>query len=197
MDLPSFKKYFFALLILVFTFPAHAIMELGASASYRRSQFDSNKDNYQDMVSYTGSLSYYFWELSALEFNYTFGRATTSTKLGSEARQIVQTKFQMYGVDLVYSFAGRDAAFQPYAKIGLARIDKDILREVEGLGTTKIDEVNGWVPTGGVGFKVKLTQTFSFKVGLDAWTDPIDDNDDDQDQPALDYAVRAGFSWFL
>lgn len=47
---------------------AFAFVELGANANYRRSAFDSN--NYQELISYTGSISYYFMEMSAIELSY-------------------------------------------------------------------------------------------------------------------------------
>src|ERR1700733_9884901 len=97
---------------------AFAFVELGANANYRRSAFDSN--NYQELISYTGSISYYFMEMSALELSYTNGYSELSVKSSdpTDPKYVNMTNFQLLALDLVISFAERDDFFQPYIKMG-------------------------------------------------------------------------------
>lgn len=171
--------------------PAQALLELGATANYRKSVIDDN--NYQESVSYTGSISYYFWEMSALELSYTSGASqVVITPSQSEPRTTITTSFYLAGADLVFTFAGRESAFQPYLKLGAAYIEKEIIREIEGGATTSIGNPKGTVPSAGLGFKIRLNKTFSIKAGVDAWTSPLSEED-----VTIDYAGRVGFSWFL
>ncbi len=175
-----------------FALPALAVIEVGATANYRKSVI--TEDNYQESESYTGSISYYFWEMSALELSYTRGAQRVVLKPSAqEAKFTITSTFYMAGADLVFTLGSRESAFQPYVKIGGAYIEKEIVREVEGGATTEIPGEFGVVPSAGLGFKIRLTKALSLKVGADAWTSPIKKGED----TTYDYAGRAGFSWFL
>lgn len=165
-------------------------LELGASANYRRSTIDAG--NYQESISYTGSVSYYFWESSAIELSYTDGYSQIVVTPVADSKTITESQFSLAGLDMVFSFAGREAAFQPYLKIGGAYIQKTIYRQIEGFSKDKIGEQEGTVPSAGLGFKLNFTKTMSIKIGVDAWTSPLD-----EDPVIVDFAGRAGLSWFL
>lgn len=166
-------------------------MELGASANYRNSTI--NSENFQESISYTGSFSYYFMESSALELSYTSGYSKTVATPGDITTQYTtEALFSLMGLDLVFSVGGREDAFQPYLKIGGAYIQKKIYRQINGMSKDKIAEQSGTVPSGGIGFKIRLSKTFSIKIGVDAWTSPLD-----EDPVTVDYAGRAGVSWFF
>ncbi len=167
-------------------------IELGTSGNYRVSKIDEN--NKQEMISYTGSVSYYFWELSALEMSYTKGSQVVTTKFpGDTARSINTTLFEMMGLDLVLTLGGKDSLLQPYVKGGVARISKTIIREIEGISRDQVDTGGPTVvPSAGVGFKLKFTPTFSIKVGIDAWKSTSGGN-----TSTVDYAGRAGISWMF
>ena len=79
------------------------IVEIGASANFRRSTIDKN--NFQESTSYTGSLSYYFCEMSALELSYTEGEALLSVQPVDDSKVITKSSFKLIGVDLVMTFA--------------------------------------------------------------------------------------------
>ena len=171
--------------------PAEAgLFELGSSGNYRISRID--KDNYQEMVSYTGSISYYFWEMSAIELSYTEGEQIVVLKIPDENKTTTTTIFRMAGLDLVLTLAGKESPFQPYIKVGGAYIKKEMYREVETLGTDRLPSSEGLVPSAGVGFKIKLTDAMSIKMGVDAWTSPSN-----QEPTTIDYAGRAGISWMF
>lgn len=171
---------------------AFAFVELGANANYRRSAFDSN--NYQELISYTGSMSYYFMEMSALELSYTNGYSEMSVKSSSpvDPKYFNQTNFQLLALDLVISFAERDEFFQPYVKMGGGYLKKEDFQRVDGGDTKLISRSEGLVPSGGVGFRVMMTKTFAVKFGLDAWTTPLK-----EDPVVVDFAGYAGVSWLF
>lgn len=172
---------------------AHAgYIEIGASGNYRISKIDD--DNQQELISYTGSFSYYFWELSAVELSYTQGKQEVTAKFPGDTNRIVQTTmFEMMGADLVLTLADKESFLQPYIKGGAARIKKKIIRVVEGAGggTDEIELDPSVVPSAGIGFKLKFTKTLSLKVGVDAWKSSSSDTD------TIDYAGRAGISWMF
>lgn len=174
------------------------LAELGVSANYRTSKI--NEDNYQESISYTGSISYYFWEMSALELSYTQGISKLSVKADpNEPALVYKTEFRLIGLDLVFTMAGRESTFQPFVKIGGAHITKKMVREAGSggsQGASEIDSVDGVVPSAGVGFKVLLSKSFAIKAGVDAWTSPMSDKDDDKDL-TIDYAGRVGVSWMF
>ncbi len=194
------KRIFFFLSVLLFSFDSYAgFTELGASVNYRRTSIDDN--NFSESTSYTGSISYYFWERSALELSYTSGVGKLSTKATgvSELTQLQIAQFSMIGLDLVLSLAGREDVFQPYIKIGAGYVDKNIFKENEIEGRVKIQTQSGTVPSAGAGFRIGLTKQLSLKVGVDAWTSPLDDRDENGEKRDLqiDYAGRAGLAWMF
>ena len=161
-------RILFTLFITIFGLPAYSgIMELGGSLSYRSSHFDA--ENYKTSFSVTTTVSYYFWEMSAIELSYTNGLEKMRLKEGTAQAYTLLTGFEMMGADFVFTFAGRESSFQPYIKLGAANISKEVYREVEGNAKTKISETSGLVPSAGIGFKIKLSKTFSIKIGIDAW----------------------------
>ena len=185
---------------LVGTSAQAGVMEVGVSANYRTSQIDEN--NFQDSVSYTGSIAYYFWEMSAIEISYTKGLSRLSVKPSlSEPKIIYRTEFEMIGADFVFTFATRQSMFQPFIKLGGAHLQRRIVREATSdgsLGAVEIPAPAGVVPSAGVGFKVLLTSTLSFKAGIDAWTSPLRaDQNNKREDYTIDYAARAGISWMF
>lgn len=193
-----------AILIFLFSsFNAFAgYTELSGSVNYKKTSID--KYNYSDSTSYTASVSYYFWELSALELSYTSGLGKLSTKATGalEPVQIQIAQFSMTGLDLVLSLATREDVIQPYVKVGAAYMDKQFFKETELEGTVRLQSQYGIVPSAGVGMKVGLTKTLSIRLGIDAWTSPLSDKSKDSStgedrKTTIDYAGRAGLSWVL
>jgi hypothetical protein len=181
------------LLLALWTSHANAgYIEIGASGNYRISKIDD--DNQQELISYTGSLSYYFWELSAIEFSYTQGKQEVTAKFPGDVNRVIQTTmFEMMGADLVLTLADKESFLQPYIKGGVARIKKKIIRVIEG-ATPDSDEIEldpTVVPSAGIGFKLKFTKTLSLKFGVDAWKSSSGSTD------TIDYAGRAGISWMF
>ena len=178
------------LILLCSTSAFAGFVEVGGSGSWRKSSFD--KENYSEMTSWTGSISYYFYELSALELSFTDGVSRQSVKPKGDVKSVSVTNFQLTALDLVMTLATKEDMFQPYVKIGGGYLNKQIFNEYEDRGMNSTGKIHGWVPSAGVGLKWFLTKDFSIRLGLDAWTSPPNV------QPVVvDYAGRAGLSLLL
>lgn len=166
--------------------------ELGGSINYRSSGYDKN--NYIESLTYTASGSYYFWEMCAWELNYTKGGSKQVTKGAAtiDPKTMVQDDLSMTSLDLVISFAGRQDPIRPYVKIGGGYLTKERYRKINDDAREKISGQDGMVPSGGLGLSVNVTKEFSIKLGVDAWTSPLDEN-----PLVIDYAGRAGLSWIF
>lgn len=188
----------FAKLILIFTTAVFAapvsagFIELGGSANYRSSSY--TKDNYIMSLSYTASISYYFLETSAWEVNYTTGYSKQSTQALSEEITTIEDNIELVSTDLVFSFAGRQDPFRPYVKGGVGYLTKERFRKIGADNKEKISTQRGVVPSAGVGFAISITKEFNIKLGIDAWTSPLNDKDAEK---TTDYAGRAGVSWIF
>jgi opacity protein-like surface antigen len=167
-------------------------MEIGVSGSYRKSFIDEK--NYQESTSLTGSVSYYFWELSALELSYTQGGAKIVLQPEGEVPVTTITNFEAIGLDLVVTFADRAAFIQPYGKLGAAYISKKIKRKAADYAAYDVasESTEGISPTAGAGLKFKLTDQFSVKFGGDVWWSPLG-----KEPMTTDYAFRVGVSWLF
>jgi hypothetical protein len=182
-------------LIAISTFAPQSFagfLEIGASSNYRRSTI--NEYNFQESLSFTGSVSYYFWEQSAIELSYTDGYSQVVSGLEGGLERKTESEFQMIGLDLVFAFGSRQDAFQPYVKAGAAQLSRQIAFQIEGQEKQISPESEGIVPSTGIGIKLRLSKTFSLKLGIDAWTTPPAEG---SDETVVDYAGRAGVSWFL
>ena len=110
---------------------AHAgFFEVGAAANYRYSGYDSN--NYVQSLSYTATASYYFWEMCAWELDYTTGysKQVSQGNGAGDPKEKVEDNIQLTSLDLVISFADRQAAFKPYVKFGGGYLVKDRYMQV-------------------------------------------------------------------
>lgn len=188
--MPRWIKKISSVAIALFSISASAgFIELGASGNYRISRI--NTDNYQELISYTGSLAYYFWEMSAIELSYTQGSQVVVVTPDPTSRTKITTFFELIGADLVLTLADKQSFFQPYIKAGGAYTKKVIVREVINQ-SDRIPSRDGLVPSAGLGFKLNFTNAFSIKVGVDAWSSPPG-----QDPVTVDYAGRGGISWIF
>jgi hypothetical protein len=186
-----------ALIFFVMAFAglqAHAgFFELGASANYRYSGYDTN--NFIQSLSYTASVSYYFWEMCAFEVNYTTGyskQVSGGTGTSMDPKETIEDNIELTSGDIVISFAGRQDPFRPYVKLGGGYLIKDRYRQINQDSEKLIAHQEGVVPSGGLGLAINLTQALNVKIGLDAWTSPL------KVKPVIvDYAGRAGISWMF
>lgn len=180
------------MILLISLPPAFAgIFEISGSANYRRNQV--NELNYQELQSVSASISYYFMEMSALEISYTQGTSTLRVQTQTtDPWTEYLNEFTLYGIDLVMSLAQRQSILQPYVKVGGAHIVKDLIIRAETGSYARSPSDPETVPSAGLGLKIRLTKTFSIKMGMDAWI-----TQQGQENSQFDYAGRAGISWLL
>ena len=186
-------KWLLAILFSAASTPALAgFVEVGGSVNYRSSGYDDF--NYIRSLSYTASFSYYFWEMCAWEVNYTTGYSKQMTR-GTAALDPVTTvedSIEMVSMDLVLSMAGREDPFRPYVKMGAGYLTKQRYRKINDDPRESISSQAGIVPSAGIGLSLTLAKGFSIKLGVDAWTSPLD-----EDPVVIDYAGRAGISFMF
>lgn len=182
------------LFFLVPSFGQAVYTELGLSHTYKKTSF--NEDNFTESEFFTGSVSFYLWERVALETSYSKGRAIreevdSSDPLGTVRR--IHQDTTVLGLDLILAFADRKAVFQPFIKAGVAQIYKKQTVQDAGQPSYSIEpEDNPAIaPSKGIGFKLKLTESFVFTASLDSWTTPLDGKD------AEDIGTRLGIAWML
>jgi hypothetical protein len=170
---------------------AHAgIFELSYTFSQRSSFIDDQ--NYQKSLSHTGSIAWYFLEMSALEISYTHGEGEVSGYATGDTSSIIyKTRLDMWDSSLVFTLAQKDWAFQPYVKGGAALVNKRIYRTDASFNNKEISHTdsNDLVPSLGVGFRLFFTQNLSLKAGYDRWRTGKNGSKD-----IWDDAIRAGLS---
>jgi hypothetical protein len=146
--------------------PARAgVVELSATASYRKTNYDPTTND--AMETGTGSIGYYFWDLSAVELSYTRGAATQATPDYNAYQD-----FTAYGLDLLITMANQQSMLKPYVKFGAQYQIKNVRYYFPGVPSVNI-LTQGIAPTGGLGFKLMFTQQLAFKFGFDISTSPL------------------------
>lgn len=194
------KFLFLSAALLVFQAPAAlaGYFEIGLSGNYKKIYLpsDSQQNASDQSQSMTTSLAYYFYEMAAIEFNYTKGKSRRFVP-SSVANVKTTHYFGLVGTDLIFTFAKRKAPFVPYVKIGAGYfIEKEVAYEYDDkVNPITVDVVRlekTLVPSAGAGFRMRLTERMSFKLGLEVWSSDALQND-----PQLDWAGKAGVSWFL
>ena len=175
--------FLFIVLFMVLSYSTgFAFYEVGMSGSYRKTY--QNKDNFSTYTSATGSVSYYFWEYSAIELSYTRAQ-TDEVRIDYTSRGFIE----FYGGDLIITFADRKADFQPYVKVGVSYQVKEVQYKQVNQDVVVLPRVEGWAPSGGFGLKILLGKNFAIKTGLDVWSSPLSESD-----ITYDYAGRVGIS---
>lgn len=164
---------------------SHAgFVELGTSGNYRKTYV--TEKNYSVMESFTGSFAYYFLANSAIELSYTQGRSTSVTESYD-----AQADFELFGLDFILTFAGKDAPFRPYAKVGAAYQKKQVSWKFpnQALITKRTQGIS---PSAGLGFQAMMTDNLSLKTGIDIWSSPM--SSDSTEPTTYDISGRIGLS---
>lgn len=177
--------------------PAHALIELGYSTSYKKSHI--SEDAYDESLHHTGSLAYYFFGSSAVEFSATVGSSERVVPSGGvKIKQIYDVS--IFGLDLVFNFGTRESTFAPYLKFGAAYFaQKKISTYYIDIASGNVVEASNphtetsVVPSAGAGMRWNFSERFGMKAGVDVWSSQSLDH-----KPVkLDMAARVGLSCFL
>ena len=97
----------------------------------------------------------------------------------------------VYGADLIFIFADRKAAFQPYLKGGVAQVKVKQVVQDTGSNAWEIT-YSGLSPSAGVGIKFFLTEAFAVRASYDAIQTPVNN-----DTKITDVTGRIGISWMF
>jgi outer membrane protein W len=185
------KNLFFILFItLIFQGTAQALVtELGLNYSYQKKTF--NATNYYQSDSKGASVSFYFLEKLALEFNYT-DSFYEGQESDTNSTRTVQQSTTVFDSSLIFAMLPKNAFIQPYIKGGVAYITKNQRVRYLNSSTIEIPASSGWAPSYGAGLKFMLTERFSIKIGYDVWQTSLSDGTKSDDN-----ALKAGLSWYL
>lgn len=179
---------FYSLLFITLSPQAQAMYtEFGISQSYKKTSFSS--DNYVESEMISGSVSFYIWEQVALELSYTKGLAVRKEAEANYPTKTITQYSSIYGTDLILGFADRQSTFQPFIKGGAAYIEKRQVSQDAGYDSFQTNPKPGFVPSYGVGLKIKLTQNFGLSTSLDVWRD--------SETNTNDLASRTGITWMF
>ena len=192
-----YLKSILVLSVMCFSINSFAgIIELSLNGNYKNSKID--EANYKLNTGLSTSISYFFGEMSALEFSYSNSEEINSLRQSVTAdTQVTTYKSTFYGVDFVLSFASRKSQLQPFIKIGAAKLVKKTFYKETNVDEKEIAKFSGLVPSAGAGMRMKFTQTFSLKMGIDAWSVKNDSDNTTPDFKDWDYAGRVGLSWLF
>lgn len=161
--------------------------EFGLSQSYKKTSFTS--DNYVESEMISGSVSFYIWDRVALELSYSKGTGVRKEKDSTEILRTITQYSTVYGTDLILGFADRRTTFQPFIKGGAAYIEKKQITQDEGNPASSATPKPGYVPSYGVGVKIRLTESFGLSTSLDVWKD--------DSASTNDIASRTGITWMF
>ena len=192
-----FRVAIVALVMLPAISASAGFIEIGASGSYRKTNIDV--DAYDESFSYTGSIGYYLSEASAIELSYTNGQDTRVISDTIQNAHVTYLYYQTAGADFVYTFGAKESAFRPYLKAGVVYIlSKEIVDQYRLPDGTyfpalTLSDAAGLAPSAGFGFRIAVTDSLSFKIGVDGWSSrPL------TDPPiTFDWFGRAGLSWLF
>lgn len=185
------KKILF-LIVFIFIESTTLALTTEISLSYSRKKTTFDENNYIDTESGTGSLSFYFWEIFALETSYTNAIALREEKASDsdDRRTIIQTT-KVVGADLIWIIS-RGGLLQPYLKAGIANLQRSQEFKIEGQSPVTLEPETAIIPSYGAGLKIMMSQTFSLKMSYDVWRTPVTDS-----TYTNDAQLRAGLSWML
>lgn len=181
-------KIIYCLLAVFLSIPTYALYtEFGVSQSYKKTSF--SPENYAESEMLSGSISLYFWEQVAIELSYTKGLSVRKEKEANLPTRTLTQNSAIYGTDLIFGFADRQSTFQPFIKGGIAYIEKRQITQDDGTPSFQTNPKPGYVPSYGVGLKIKLTQNFGLSTSLDVWKDEATSTND--------LASRTGITWMF
>lgn len=178
---------------------SHAVFtEWGLSGSYRKSSLDQN--NYTETFSTSLSLGLHFGTMNAWELGYTQASSTqlitrTDSDNNLEPSEKIVALFDILSSNFILNFAHRQAAIQPFIKIGAAYFLKkryELSRE-DFPTVTVIERKLGIGPNAGAGVKIAFSERFRFKISLNWMVPPAEEGE----KSANDYSGRIGITWLL
>lgn len=185
-----------ALILFVSSVAQAGFIEIGASGNYKK--VNLSDDVTDQAVAMTGSLSYIIGPMSAIELSYTNGQQKTVVNYPSLGTNDTTTiKYSMLGLDFILTLGAQDAILRPYVKAGVGYIINKSRTTVNSFNpsasSTDSEGSKSLVPSGGAGFRLKLSDQLSLKAGIDAWTS----KSVNAENVKVDFSSRVGLSWMF
>ncbi len=203
------NKLLFSILLLLSTLPAWALSELNAEFGYGRQVYGANDENKTISRTYSGSLAQYFFETTAIEFNYSY-----QSEISTENNNVTITgtnysvvsmqnniRTSVYGIGLRQALAPQKSPIRPMLSFGFAKqfvenwTDYTFKNNTTGSTFVNRDGIyKSRVDSAFAAFslQLKMTQTFSLqgsvKTVFPAFKTGLAKNN-------LKYT--AGFTWFF
>ena len=195
------------LIVLIFISQfSFAITELSGNFGYDRQVFGSDRQNKLTSTNYGGNIAFYFWGLTALEFNYYQNNET----IEDNDRRQLDTNFavlqqkdrvlsEVFGIGIRQAFASRKAFLQPVISIGYAKqfVNNSVeytTDESGVIGTEKFQVEKSRQDSVFATFSVRIKITKSLTLNGSVRTVF---KYDEMDEARDNVKYLAGFSWFL
>lgn len=203
------NRVLISILFLFITLPAWALSELNAEFGYGRQVYGSKDENKTISRTYSGSLAQYFFETTALEFNYSY-QSEVSTENNNVT--ITGTNYSVvnmqntihttvYGIGIRQALAPQKSPIRPTLSFGFAKqyvenwTDYTFKNNTSGSTFVSRDGIyKSRIDSAFAAFtlQLKMTQTFSLqgsvKTVFPAFKTGLAKNN-------LKYT--AGFTWFF
>jgi hypothetical protein len=161
---------FLLLLLAGFLVSAHAYaaqVELSGMVAYSKSNFNDGYDSMQRR--YTGSISFKFTAVSAIELEYSDSISKTSylTNVGSQLPYYTRVAYtyrdKVYSVNWVQNLVPSKWIIQPYVLVGYGRMQRKASEAYPEIGYNHSVTQNVGSGTGGGGLRIFLTKNMAIK----------------------------------
>ncbi len=199
-------KILFFIIFLAWCQSAFAIIELSGGFGYDRQVYGSGRDSKNIGRTYRGALAFYFWKLTAIEFNYSLSddiitdnqRKNLATNFDIISQQDrVQTT--VYGIGIRQALTNRKSFIQPVISMGYAKefTTGTTSYLIENAGVVSplefsIEDSREDSVFGTFTLRFNITQRLTMNGSVQTvfpWWEPEESKDN--------VYYSAGFSWFL
>lgn len=134
------------------------LFELSFGLSYNRSNYSGASYAWQRR--WGAAIGYHFSQSSGVEFSYQ-NVTDRNYVVGSED---TTTLDQVYSISWVQDFMGDKSAFQPYVKLGLGQLNRDITGSYVGAAGVLPIRIDSVTVVISVGFKLFLLKSFAVRT---------------------------------
>jgi len=189
------SKWAIFTLLSLFALPSLAVVaEFSISYNYMRRTFDEL--NWFANQASTAGVSFFLGERIAFELSYTNGlyvKKERENALSTSTAQRTTTQFtNSYDGGIILLFADRRAVLQPYARLGVAYIQRKQEVQIDNDIPFSITPPDATAPSAGVGIRIMLGEQFGIRMAFDTIQTPIDERNF-----VYDFTGRVGLTWML
>lgn len=174
---------------------SEAVMaEFSVTYNYMRRTFDEL--NWFANQASTAGVSVYLGERLAFELAYTNGlyvkKERENALITSTSQRTTSQHTNSYDGGVIFLFSDRRAVLQPYARVGLAYIQRRQEVQIDNDIPFSITPRDATAPSAGVGVRIMLGEQFGIRMAFDSIQTPIDESN-----YVYDFTGRVGVTWML